>query len=94
MPVVAAPFAEFADWAKRHAYRLYGASEKAEADYQAVRYVRPCVLVLGSEREGLTPSQEAACDERVRVPMAGRVTSLNLAVAAGVLLYAMRDRPA
>jgi tRNA G18 (ribose-2'-O)-methylase SpoU len=51
---------------------------------------------MGSEREGLTPQQESVCHEMVSLPMRGRVTSLNLAVATGVLLYAMwgQERPA
>lgn len=87
-PVVSASFADFVAWARTGGYRLCGTSEKGITDYRAARYERPLVLVLGSEREGLTPDQEAACDMIVRLPMAGRVTSLNLAVAAGVLLYA------
>jgi TrmH family RNA methyltransferase len=49
----------------------------------------PALLLLGSEREGLTDRQAALCDEILRLPMYGRVTSLNLAVAAGILMYAM-----
>jgi TrmH family RNA methyltransferase len=89
MPVVAATFGEFAAWAKANRYRVYGTSEKGAHNYDAVVYDRPCVLLMGSERDGLTPEQEAACDVMVRVPMVGRVTSLNLAVATGVMLYAM-----
>jgi TrmH family RNA methyltransferase len=47
------------------------------------------VLVLGSEREGLSAEQLAACEQVVSLPMRGKVTSLNLAVAAGILLYEM-----
>jgi TrmH family RNA methyltransferase len=61
-------------------------------DYRAAPYTRPAILLMGSEREGLTPEQEAACAQVVCLPMRGRVTSLNLAVATGVLLYAMWGR--
>ena len=44
---------------------------------------------MGSEREGLTDEQVGVCDHLVRLPMHGRATSLNLAVAAGVMLYSM-----
>ncbi|MFN3373625.1 MAG: TrmH family RNA methyltransferase, partial [Chloroflexus sp.] len=50
-------------------------------------YPQPLVLVLGSERQGLSADQLAACDLVVRIPMRGRSDSLNLAVAAGVLMY-------
>ena len=89
-PIVTATFAEFGAWARAQGYRLYGTSERGATDYRAARYRQPCVLMMGSEREGLTADQEAACDEMVRLPMEGRVTSLNLAVATGVLLYAMK----
>lgn len=89
-PVVQASFTEFTAWAGRHGYHIYGTSAHAEQDYRQVRqYVRPAILLLGSEREGLSADQQAACETMVRLPMQGRATSLNLAVAAGVLLYAM-----
>ena len=89
LPIVTTTFDEFATWAAAQDYRLIGTSENGSVDYRAARYARPSILVMGSEREGLTPAQEAACHEVVRLPMRGRVTSLNLAVATGVLLYAM-----
>ncbi|MBX7253027.1 MAG: hypothetical protein K1X50_13685, partial [Candidatus Promineofilum sp.] len=73
-------------------YRLIGTSARGQADYRRVeRYTLPLVLLLGSEREGLTAAQTAACDALLRLPMRGRATSLNLAVAAGVMLYAIHD---
>jgi len=89
-PVVRASFTEFARWAQAGGYHIYGTAETGAADYRAVDYQRPMVLLMGSEREGLSAEQEAACEKVVRLPMVGRVTSLNLAVAAGVLLYAMK----
>jgi TrmH family RNA methyltransferase len=47
---------------------------------------------MGNEQSGLTPAQAAAADLRVILPMRGRADSLNVAVAAGVLLYEMRAR--
>jgi TrmH family RNA methyltransferase len=90
VPLAAAAFAEFAAWAKTNAYHLYGTSAHGTVDYQAVaRYEQPAILLLGSEREGLTPEQIAVCETVIRLPMRGRATSLNLAVAAGVMLYDM-----
>ena len=69
-------------------YHVYGTSAHATADYRTVsQYLFPLILLMGSEREGLTPSQSAVCDETVSIPMKGRVTSLNLAIATGVMLY-------
>jgi len=73
-------------------YQLIGTSARGQTDYRRVeRYVTPLVLLLGTEREGLTASQMTACDALVRLPMHGRVTSLNLAIAAGVMLYTIHD---
>ncbi len=87
-PVVTTDFSAFQRWVERHGYTLVGSSAHGSVDYRAVdRYARPLILLMGSEREGLTPAQAGACRQVIRLPMHGRVTSLNLAVAAGVLLY-------
>jgi TrmH family RNA methyltransferase len=89
-PIVSATFAEWSQWAKQQGYRIYGTSAKGSADYQQVSaYEQPLIVLLGSEREGLSPEQAAVCDQLVRLPMRGHVSSLNLAVAAGVVLYAV-----
>jgi RNA methyltransferase, TrmH family len=89
-PVVQAAFADFQGWVNKNGYHVYGSSAHAENDYLQTRpYLKPRILLLGSEREGLTPAQQSICEDVVRLPMNGRATSLNLAVAAGVLLYAM-----
>ncbi len=89
-PVVQASFADFEGWVNQNGYHVYGSSAHAENDYLQTRpYLKPRILLLGSEREGLTPAQQSVCEDMVRLPMHGRATSLNLAVAAGILLYAM-----
>lgn len=92
-PVVMASFAGFAAWASRHGYHIYGASAHAALDVrEAPAYAWPRILLLGSERQGLTQEQLQVCETVLRLPMRGRATSLNLAVAAGVMLYAMLER--
>ena len=91
-PVVQASFAEFAGWAKMHDYHIYGTSAHGSLDYRAVeKYERPAILLLGSERQGLNVEQIAACEQLIKLPMSGRATSLNLAVAAGILIYKMLE---
>lgn len=84
-----ATFATFADWKRQHDYPLIGASDSASADYQSVVYPAPAVLLMGSEREGLSAEQQSLCDILARIPMVGRGDSLNLAVATGAMLYEM-----
>jgi len=91
-PVVQASFEDFATWARGNGIRLVGSSAHARTDYRTFRRDdRPTILVLGSEQKGLSAEQLAACDMVVSMPMRGRVSSLNLAVAAGVMLYAMLE---
>ena len=86
--VAHAGFEEFARWAKQGGYHIYGTSAYGSLDYRQVpRYERPLILLMGSERQGLSAEQAAICQALVRMPMLGRVSSLNLAVATGVMLY-------
>lgn len=90
LPVVQAGFDEFLAWTRQHGYILYGTSAYAAEDYRQIAYQIPSILLLGSEREGLRAEQRAACHHLIALPMRGRATSLNLAVAAGVMLYQMQ----
>jgi len=77
----------FRSWQVEHKVGLIGTSDHASSDYQAVNYVLPLVLLMGSERHGLHDEMIDACDALVRIPMCGRADSLNLAVATAVVLY-------
>ena len=90
VPIAQTSWEAFHAWAQQHAYRLYGSSAHGNIPYNAIHYTAPMALLLGNERRGLTPAQREACHAIVELPMTGHGTSLNLAVAAGVLLYAMR----
>jgi TrmH family RNA methyltransferase len=86
-PVIQASFEEFVIWARQGQYQLIGTSAHGDVDYQTLVPQTPWILVLGNEQKGLSTSQTNACDVAVSLPMKGRVSSLNLAVATGVLLY-------
>ena len=86
-PILRASFGEFVAWARASGLQLIGASAHADTDYRSADVARPWALVLGSEQKGLSASQMEACDLTVSLPMRGRASSLNLSVAAGVLLY-------
>ncbi|MFV9506753.1 MAG: TrmH family RNA methyltransferase [Oscillochloridaceae bacterium umkhey_bin13] len=78
---------ELVGWRTRHAAPLIGSSDRAATHFQQCVYPQPLILLMGSERQGLSAEQLAACDHVVGIPMRGRSDSLNLAVATGVLLY-------
>lgn len=86
-PVIQSSFEKFLQWARKNKYQLIGTSAKADMDYHTLIPQTPWALVLGTEQKGLTPEQVAACDLTISLPMRGRVSSLNLSIAAGVLLY-------
>jgi TrmH family RNA methyltransferase len=92
-PLVKASFDDFSQWVERYHYQVFGTSAHGSVEYQQIDgYTRPFILLLGDERHGLTGAQAGICQALLRLPMHGKVTSLNLAVAAGVMLYAMLDK--
>ncbi len=91
-PVIQASFGDFTQWARKGAYQMIGTSARGSVDYQTLTPRSPWVIVLGNEQKGLSPEQLNACDVTVSMPMNGRVSSLNLAVAAGVLLYQFTEK--
>jgi TrmH family RNA methyltransferase len=92
-PLVTATFSVFRQWVQHAGYKVYGTSAHALLGYRQIsQYERPLILLMGSEREGLTPAQAAACGVMLKIPMQGRVTSLNLAVATGVMLYSIFEK--
>ena len=73
---------------KERGYFVYGAEGTAETSLWNAEWDRPVVVVMGSEGEGLAPGVADACDELVSIPLRGPVESLNVSVAAGLLLFA------
>lgn len=73
--------------AKEDGWWVIGTDSEATDDYTANLYDRPIILVIGSEGEGLRPTTRKLCDAIVRIPIAGKVQSLNASVAAGVVLF-------
>jgi TrmH family RNA methyltransferase len=90
--VVQSSFSEFFAWKRMNGFQLIGSSAHADRDYRTFkRGDQPAIILFGNEQKGLSPTHLAACDVVVSLPMKGRVSSLNLAVAAGILLYSMMD---
>jgi 23S rRNA (guanosine2251-2'-O)-methyltransferase len=79
---------------KRLGYWIYGLDERGDQDYDKVPFTAPSAIVLGAEGRGLHEHAAKHCDFLVRIPMAGGVASLNVSVAAGVMLFEWRRRTA
>jgi 23S rRNA (guanosine2251-2'-O)-methyltransferase len=77
---------------KERGYWIYGLDERGTEDYHKVDYGSPTAFVLGGEGKGLHEQVRKHCDLLVRIPMAGKISSLNVSVAAGVVLFEWRRR--
>lgn len=74
-------------------YKVVGASEKGAENYTEIDYTSPVTIVMGAEDTGLTPEVLRKCDNLGAIPILGKVGSLNVSVACGVMLYeAVRQR--
>jgi TrmH family RNA methyltransferase len=69
---------------------IVGTHLSATADYRTADYKSPVLLVMGGEQAGLTPEAAKLCRMLVKIPMAGKADSLNLAVATAVMLFEIR----
>lgn len=72
---------------KASGVKVVGASEKADYEYTRADYTVPVAIVMGAEDIGISPKILRECDELVSIPMAGNISSLNVSVAAGVMMY-------
>jgi TrmH family RNA methyltransferase len=88
-----ARFQEALDWCVEHRIHTVCADLRAERTHTEINWVRPSALILGAEATGLTTAEMLAADEAMRIPMREPVESLNVAVAAAIVLYeAARQR--
>ena len=79
--------AQTADTLKKAGVWVVGSARDASCSYTEANFSVPLCLVLGSEGEGIRRLVKEKCDYLVRLPMLGQIESLNVSVAAGVLLY-------
>lgn len=91
IPVVEAEYDAAAEWLRTHGFRVIAADAAGESIERATRAPR-MALVVGNEGAGLRDATRTLADEIVSVPMAGRAESLNVALAAGILLYLLTRR--
>ena len=78
---------------KDSGFRVVAATEKGDYDYTKADYTGPLCIVMGAEDKGVSYDNLALCDEWVRIPMRGTIKSLNVSVAAGILIYeALKQR--
>ena len=72
---------------KENGYKVVAVTEKASTDYTQIDYTTPLALVMGAEDVGISPEVLKLTDAGVSIPMFGQIGSLNVSVAAGVMMY-------
>jgi 23S rRNA (guanosine2251-2'-O)-methyltransferase len=77
---------------KERGFWIYGLDERGTETYDHAEFATPTVLVFGGEGKGLHEQVRKHCDALVRIPMAGQISSLNVSVAAGVVLFEWKRR--
>lgn len=81
------------EYLKSSGIQVVACSEKGDKTIKEADFTSPSVIVMGSEEQGIRPEIIQLADEVVKVPMLGRIESLNVSVAAGMILYeAVRQR--
>ena len=79
--------------ARNNGLQVIATSAKTDTPYTDIDYTKPTMIVVGSEHTGISDAVRELADAVVRIPMLGRINSLNIAVAASVVLYeAVRQR--
>ena len=79
---------------KKRGFWIYGLDERGEQPYHQVDFASPTVLVLGGEGKGLHQQVGKRCDFLIGIPLAGKISSLNVSVAAGIVLFEWKRRQA
>ncbi len=88
-----AEYVEAVEWCRSRNVHTVVADVSGSTAYTEVNWRKPSALIVGRESVGLTTEEMAAADEIIRVPMQGATESLNVAVAAGIILFeAARQR--
>lgn len=75
---------------KRNSIWVIGTADDAEMSYQDWDWTQPSAVILGSEGSGMHRLVRENCDVLVKIPMYGKISSLNVSVAAGVILFEAR----
>jgi TrmH family RNA methyltransferase len=87
LKLIRATLPQLRDWCREQDVQLIGLAPRASHLWTELPMNRPTALLVGEERSGLSAEAARMCDENIRLPMTGRADSLNVAVAAGVMMY-------
>ena len=77
---------------KDHGFWIVGTAMEAEYDYRDIDYSGKIALVIGNEGNGISKSVKDSCDYVAKIPMNGKINSLNASVAAGIMIYEVQRK--
>ena len=72
---------------KESGFKIVAATEKGDYDYTKAEYRDPVCIIMGAEDTGVPYEHLSLCDEWIKIPLMGKIESLNVSVAAGILIY-------
>ena len=72
---------------KECGFHIVAATEKGDNNYTEADYKAPTCIIMGAEDKGVSQTHLSLCDEWVKIPLYGKIESLNVSVAAGILIY-------
>jgi TrmH family RNA methyltransferase len=88
VPIYKSQDADFLTWLQKNPeLKVIGTSDRGNKDFARFSYPSDCLLLMGSERHGLSEALLSACTDTVAIPMEGASDSLNVAVATGIIAY-------
>ncbi|MDP3143324.1 MAG: RNA methyltransferase [Candidatus Omnitrophota bacterium] len=93
LPVVETTTPNSISWLKKNNIKIIAATPLAKVEYSKMDYKNSCAIVLGSEDKGISPAWLNVAEFKIKIPMKGQADSLNVSIAAAVILYeALRQR--
>ncbi|WP_070121834.1 TrmH family RNA methyltransferase [Bacillus marinisedimentorum] len=90
LPVVRADLQDWIAKVRSNGMTIYGSSLKDASNYREMTAERPYALIVGNEGSGVTPELLAQTDQNLYIPISGKAESLNVTVAAGILLFHLK----
>ena len=78
---------ETIEFLKNSGFKIVAATEKGDYDYTKANYKDPVCIIMGAEDTGVPYEHLSLCDEWIKIPLLGKIESLNVSVAAGILIY-------
>ena len=93
MPVVTSPSAEAISWMRKSGIRMFATALTAVKFYHETDFRQPAAIIMGSEAHGLSSAWLEGADELIKIPMRGKIDSMNVSASAAVVVFeAMRQR--